>query len=94
MPPLNLYARVRTSLCTLRTRSRVQRAPGLPCALYFLGERYAYLGRLVPRERGVMLRTISVIARSACDEAIQFLRAALDCFAPLAMTVLDTLFES
>ena len=33
MFPLNLYARVRISLCTLHTRPRVQRAPGLPCAL-------------------------------------------------------------
>ena len=31
--PLDLYARVRTSLCTLHTRPRVQRTPGLPCAL-------------------------------------------------------------
>src|SRR6476646_9078125 len=31
--PLNLYARVRFLLCTLHTRPRVQRAPGLPCAL-------------------------------------------------------------
>src|SRR3954453_20125662 len=31
--PLDLYARVRTSSCTLHTRPRVQRAPGLPCAL-------------------------------------------------------------
>jgi hypothetical protein len=30
----------------------------------------------------------SVIARSSCDEAIQSLLAALDCFAPLAMTEL------
>ena len=35
MLPLNLYARVRTFLCTLHTRPRVQRAPGLPCALCF-----------------------------------------------------------
>src|SRR5258705_13900681 len=33
MLPLNLYARVRVLLCTLHTRPRVQRAPGLPCAL-------------------------------------------------------------
>ena len=32
MPPLNLYARVRISLCILHTRPRVQRAPGFPCA--------------------------------------------------------------
>jgi hypothetical protein len=31
--PLDLYARVRTSLCSLHTGPRVQRAPGLPCAL-------------------------------------------------------------
>src|SRR5437016_3226274 len=36
MLPLNLYARVRTSLCSLHTRPRVQRAPGLPCALLTL----------------------------------------------------------
>ena len=33
--PLNLYARVRVLLRNLHTRPRVQRAPGLPCALYF-----------------------------------------------------------
>ena len=36
-----LYARVRTLLCTLHTRPRVQRASGIPCALFvFEGERY------------------------------------------------------
>ena len=30
-----LYARVRTLLCTLHTRPRVQRASGIPCALFF-----------------------------------------------------------
>ncbi|MEH2516752.1 hypothetical protein V1279_002325 [Bradyrhizobium sp. AZCC 1610] len=30
---LYLYARVRTSLCTLHTRPRVQQAPGIPCSL-------------------------------------------------------------
>jgi len=35
MLPLNLYARVRVLLRTLHTRPRVQRAPGLPCALVF-----------------------------------------------------------
>ena len=34
MFPLNLYARVRILMHTLHTRPRVQRAPGLPCALY------------------------------------------------------------
>src|SRR6185437_11408925 len=39
--------------CLLRTRSRVQRAPGLPCALSSEGpELSAKLGRMLPRERG------------------------------------------
>jgi hypothetical protein len=38
MPPLNLYARVRISLCILHTRPRVQRAPGIPCALCLEGK--------------------------------------------------------
>ena len=37
MLPLNLYARVRVLLRTLHTRPRVQRAPGLPCALCYRG---------------------------------------------------------
>ena len=37
MPPLNLYARVRFRYLNLHARPRVQRAPGLPCALCFSG---------------------------------------------------------
>ena len=33
LPPLNLYARVRFFCALLHTRPRVQRAPGVPCAL-------------------------------------------------------------
>jgi hypothetical protein len=33
LPPLNLYARVRIFACILHTGPRVQRAPGIPCAL-------------------------------------------------------------
>jgi hypothetical protein len=64
-------------------RPRVQRAPGLPCALSFLGRNeFAKLGRSVSRDRGSIPRTINVIARSTCDEAIQFFPfVALDCFA-------------
>jgi hypothetical protein len=64
-------------------RPRVQRAPGLPCALSFFGaKRFAKLGRSVSRECGVVPRTINVVARSTCDEAIQFCSfVALDCFA-------------
>ncbi len=39
MFPLNLYARVRVFCAQLHARPRVQRAPGLPCALYFEGEK-------------------------------------------------------
>jgi hypothetical protein len=35
--PLNLYARVRFFMRKQRTRPRVQRAPGFPCALLFSG---------------------------------------------------------
>ena len=39
-------------LCKLHTRPRVQRAPGLPCALCFLrANEFATLGRSVSRER-------------------------------------------
>ena len=53
MPPLNLYARVRFSRALLHTRPRVQRAPGLPCALFL--SRAAIdpkLGRIAPRQCG------------------------------------------
>jgi hypothetical protein len=51
MPPLNLYARVRFFLCTLHTRPRVQRAPGIPCPLLFARVNLSKLGRIAPRER-------------------------------------------
>jgi len=54
--PLNLYARVRVFCAQLHTRPRVQRAPGLPCALYFEegGNEDANLGQMMPRDREVM----------------------------------------
>jgi hypothetical protein len=62
MLPLNLYARVRVFLCTLHTRPRVQRAPGLPCALCSRG------GQRSKQASGAMRREIAksysvVIAR-------------------------------
>src|SRR5260370_7065948 len=49
---LYLYARVRVPCAQLHTRSRVQRAPGLPCALYSPGGTTddAKLGRKMSRE--------------------------------------------
>ena len=80
MPPLNLYARVRFSLCILHTRPRVQRAPGLPCALFVSegessGKARAYQAA---RMRNHILALVEshgpdishVIARSDSDEAI------------------------
>ena len=54
MPPLDLYARVRVPMRKLHTRSRVQRAPGFPCALAFRGGRKfkQSSGAFQPRERG------------------------------------------
>jgi hypothetical protein len=53
-------------LMYMPARSRVQRAPGLPRALYILeGQRNAKLGCFMPREREVMFSCITVIASAA-----------------------------
>jgi len=51
--PLNLYARVRVLCAQLHARPRVQRAPGLPCALCFRGREVQQqtLGGTAPRDR-------------------------------------------
>jgi len=53
MLPLNLYARVRVLCAQLHARPRVQRAPGLPCALCFRGREVQQqtLGGTAPRDR-------------------------------------------
>jgi hypothetical protein len=68
-----LYARVRTFLCTLHTRSRVQRASGIPCSLV--------LGRNGINHSGAWRREIVetypiVIAR--LDRATQYSRNVND----------------
>jgi len=65
--PLDLYARVRTSLCILHTRPRVQRAPGLPCALVISGDtsRRINSGRASPASVAVRLDAFST---SPCEE--------------------------
>jgi hypothetical protein len=65
----------------------VQPAPGFPCALCFQREEvHAQFGRYPRRENADACLT--VIARSASDEAIQSLaRGNMDCFASLAMTI-------
>jgi hypothetical protein len=63
----------------LHARPRVQRAPGLPCALFFLGRMlFAKLGRMVSRECG------GVFSRH-CEEPLRRSNPALslrllDCF--------------
>ena len=66
MFPLNLYARVHFLLCISHTRPRVQRAPGLPCALCIRGgsEVDTNLGRSAPRECGCMLGTVKPSLRA------------------------------
>jgi hypothetical protein len=60
--PLNLYARVRFFYLNLHTRPRVQRAPGLPCALcLFLGVILQNLGRIAPRDRGAAIQAKTVM---------------------------------
>ena len=80
---LYLYARVRFPCAQLHTRPRVQRAPGLPCALPFWegqqtmqnsGERCREKAKLYPRH----CERSDAIHLSACR--------AMDCFAALAMT--------
>ena len=47
-----LYARVHPLLCTLHTRPRVQRAPGIPCALCFIeGEKFRQSSGAMRREK-------------------------------------------
>jgi hypothetical protein len=83
---LYLYARVRFCHVHLHTGPRVQRAPGLPCALCFReGEKLmANLGRNASRDREVV--SIRHCERS---EAIHchLMHGKMDCFASLAMTV-------
>ena len=67
-PPVPVVTRARANFFC--AGPRVQRPPGLPCALCLWRVMHdARLGRISPRERG--LAASAVIARSASDEAIQ-----------------------
>jgi len=76
----------------VHTRPRVQRAPGIPHALF--GRKInARLGRIAPRDRETASdeherTTLSAVIASAAKQSI-FLsfRGKMDCFAALAMTV-------
>jgi hypothetical protein len=72
--PLNLYARVRISCdAQLHTRPRVQRAPGLPCALLLLGANDLQTSDKACRENEKSYSV--VIAR--LDRATQYSRALM-----------------
>src|SRR3954469_14021272 len=68
----------------LHARLRVQRAPGIPCALSIRAVD-AKLGRTAPRECGGVVEPDSVIA-SAAKRSSFVLHLTMDCFATLAMT--------
>jgi hypothetical protein len=86
-------------LSTFAHGLRVPWAPGIPlrprlegsaAPSVFMGGCFdAQLGRSARRAYGLASRSINVIARSTCDEAIQSSLVALDCFAALAMTVVE-----
>ena len=79
--PLNLYARVRFCHVHLHARPRVQRAPGLPCALStFEGQRSMQTSDAMRRENACIrpsLRAQRLVRRSSTseggsDEAIHY----------------------
>src|SRR4051812_21090603 len=71
----------------LHARLRVQRAPGIPCALSNRAVD-AKLGRIAPRECGGVTDSTAVIA-SAAKRSSFVLQLTMDCFAALAMTRME-----
>jgi len=79
----------------LHTRPRVQRAPGIPCALFFWGESFlSRPGRFAPREcGGAFGRHCEPTGRAnarpmtgSAKQSISPRKERMDCFAALAMT--------
>jgi hypothetical protein len=77
MPPLNLYARGRFVLCSLLTGPRVQRAPGVPCALCLEGKEDFWQTSGVSRREIAKLRLHSSL-QGALLSAEARLRAKAD----------------
>jgi hypothetical protein len=65
--PLNLYARVRIPCASMHTRPRVQRAPGLPCALCLRREQTIWQtsGKSLSRERRLTSRRPCLVRNCA-----------------------------
>ncbi|WP_212034187.1 hypothetical protein, partial [Bradyrhizobium sp. JYMT SZCCT0428] len=78
-------ARVHFVLCKPHARPRVQRAPGLPCALVFEGKEFlAKLGRNASRE----CESMSAVIASEAKQSMAPRKERMDCFVAslLAMT--------
>src|SRR3981189_1235878 len=84
-----LYARVRTFLCTLHTRSRVQRASGIPCSLVFGRAKISSNHSGAMRREIVDLRLMpDTVIASEAKQSIARRQERMDCFVAslLAMT--------
>src|SRR5450759_3751016 len=64
----------------LHARLRVQRAPGVPHALFSRRRVQAQLGRFAPRDRGLMWGNL-IAGSKAMEQSILSLRGEMDCFA-------------
>src|SRR5258708_37391429 len=73
------------AFCTfLHTRPRVQRAPGIPCALLTLGRMILEnLGRIAPRDRGAVFNG-SHVSASEATQSILRAKGRMDCFVAVA----------
>src|ERR1700692_537687 len=86
---LCLYAHVRLLCAFLHARPRVQQAPGVPCALFSLGETICKARAKRAAGRRSRTRDVSNVIASKAKQSILPLRRTMDCFASLAMTVVD-----
>jgi hypothetical protein len=93
--PLNLYARVRSCLCILHARPRVQRAPGIPCSLFRGTTKRKPRAKSCRESADVYLlfeigiRNVSTSLRAQRSNPFSPSKESMDCFAALAMTLID-----
>ena len=70
----------------LHARLRVQRAPGIPCALSVEGGCWQSSGVFTPRDRGDMTDLAPSLRAERSNPSSIWRCRAMDCFAALAMT--------
>ena len=77
---LYLYARVRISMCFLHTRPRVQRAPGIPCALFSRGRNSLHTSDAMRRENAntCSIVIIHLVRNCTLERTIQYFRDVND----------------